>query len=470
MAISNNQYDVTQLAKTDNNGFTAALFPQIKDAYVKKMQEIYGYDIDVSSASADGQFVMMESLVLNNIYRTLESIANNMSPAVASGKYLDILASLSGTFRRRETYSTANIYIANSGTNDVTPAKLIFMDKNGNRWQWLNPLDLNGELKVTFPGKTGDNFTPVAITAVCTMLGPVVALGANQAFTTQSDYNTVFNKAPQNRGGDIYSTIDATTLQVFQNENAKVGNTEESDAELRSRRIRSFGQTGHTVEDSLLAGLLGINGVTDAWVYSASDASKTMTDGVTVPIHSTYVVVATQPGITVPDAVIGEVIYNQMTPGIPTVAATGAAGGIAKSYDIPITSVLTNSVRWKQVDYMTPRIEITLTLANGTTALTTDQQNVIKRAAIDYLNNITIDGFVNPQELMLIIAASDFKTLKYGLPTFTVTGVTYMNSGAKTAFTENKALPLSRFNYETATVTTNDSTITIGLGSGNWPA
>ena len=40
MAISNNQYDVTQLAKTDNNGFTAALFPQIKDAYVKKMQEI----------------------------------------------------------------------------------------------------------------------------------------------------------------------------------------------------------------------------------------------------------------------------------------------------------------------------------------------------------------------------------------------------------------------------------------------
>ena len=119
MAISNNQYDVTQLAKTDNNGFTAALFPQIKDAYVKKMQEIYGYDIDVSSASADGQFVMMESLVLNNIYRTLESIANNMSPAAASGKYLDILASLSGTFRRRETYSTANIYIANSGNGSI---------------------------------------------------------------------------------------------------------------------------------------------------------------------------------------------------------------------------------------------------------------------------------------------------------------------------------------------------------------
>ena len=41
MALSNNQYDVTQLGKVDENGFTAALFPQIKDALAKKMQEIY---------------------------------------------------------------------------------------------------------------------------------------------------------------------------------------------------------------------------------------------------------------------------------------------------------------------------------------------------------------------------------------------------------------------------------------------
>ena len=37
MALSNNQYDVTQLAVANNNGFSAALFPQIKDAYVRKM-------------------------------------------------------------------------------------------------------------------------------------------------------------------------------------------------------------------------------------------------------------------------------------------------------------------------------------------------------------------------------------------------------------------------------------------------
>ena len=94
MALSNNQYDVTQLAVANNNGFSAALFPQIKDAYVRKMQEIYGYDIDVSSASADGQFIMAEALVLNNIYRTLEGIADGLMPASATGKYLDILASL----------------------------------------------------------------------------------------------------------------------------------------------------------------------------------------------------------------------------------------------------------------------------------------------------------------------------------------------------------------------------------------
>lgn len=467
MALSNNQYDITQLAVADNNGFNAALFPQIKDAYVKKMQEIYGYDIDVSSASADGQFIMAEALVLNNIYRTLEGIADGLMPASATGKYLDVLASLSGTFRRTETYSTAELYLANTGTTDVTPDKLVFIDKNGNRWQWLNPIDMNGTAQVTLPAKSGDNVTPVAITATCMILGPVAAVGANTAFATQEDYNNIFAKNAQDRGGDIYATVNAGTIAVFQNKTATLGQAEESDAALRARRIRSFGKTGLTVIDALTASLYNINGVIDAWVYASTDTPQTMADGTTVPVHSAYVVLATQKGIDVPDAVIGETIYSGMTPGIPTVAATGATGGTAKSYEIPVTSLLSTTVRWKSAAYLTPRVSVTLDYLNGATTLSDEQITAIKKAAVNYFNTIPIESSADPRELALLIASADFKTLKYGLPTFTVTGVKAGNAD----FTLPKALPLARFGYDLTTGVTYDaSTKTLTLGTGDWPA
>lgn len=466
MALSNNQYDVTQLAVANNNGFSAALFPQIKDAYVRKMQEIYGYDIDVSSASADGQFIMAEALVLNNIYRTLEGIADGLMPASATGKYLDILASLSGTFRRTETYSRVELYLANTGTVDATPDKLLFVDKSGNRWQWLNPVDINGAAQVTLPAKKGDNVTPVAITATCMVLGPVAAVGANTAFATQEDYNKVFAKAAQDRGGDIYATVNAGTIAVFQNKTATLGQAEESDAALRARRIRSFGKTGTTVTDALIASLCNINGVVDAWVYSATDTVQTMADGIVVPVHSAYVVVATQNGVDVPDAVIGEVIYSGMTPGIPTVAATGAKGGTAKSYEIPVTSLLSTTTRWKNAAYLTPRVTVTLNYLNGTTALTDDQVTAIKAAAVNYFNSIPIEGSADPRELALLIASADFRTLKYGLPTFSVAGI----KAGSTDFTMPKPLPLARFGYDVNTGVTYDAASkTLTLGTGDWP-
>ena len=244
MATANNQYDIEQLAKVDSNGFQAALFPQIKDAYVKKMQEIYGYDIDVSSASADGQFVMAESLVLNNIYRTLESLSDNLSPASATGKYLDILASLSGAFRQGATYSTATVYIANNSTVPLTPSYLLLNDKNGNRWQWINPIESTNTYKVTFPPKNGNNYNVTAIEVTCTELGPIVASSTGQYnMSKPADRNTVFNLPAKDRGCDIFETINAGSLSVYQQSDAITGFAEETDASLRARRLRSFGQS-----------------------------------------------------------------------------------------------------------------------------------------------------------------------------------------------------------------------------------
>ena len=439
MALTNNRYDITELAKVDANGFQAALFPQIKDAYVKKMQEIYGYDIDVSSGSADGQYVMAQSLVLNNIYRTMEALSDNLSPASASGTYLDVLASLSGAFRRGRTYSTATVYIANGSTTDQDPEYLLLNDKNGNRWQWINPIGMDGKRKVTFPAKDGTNWVATAITVTCTELGAINATatgtlteGGKQVpvdMSNQAHRNAIFNMAPKNRGGDIYETVSASMLAVYQKDSAVAGSEEETDASLRARRLRSFGQSGRTVEDSLVANLLSVSGVTDAYVIP-NDTSADLgpvADGVTIPSHSVYVTVATQAEVAVPDIDVALTIYNTMTPGIPTYApAATSTSGVFKSEDIKITDTISNTVKWKATSEIQPKVELKLILQNGTTSLTADQFSAIKTAAMGYMNDIPLGTDFSAIMLKQLVEAADFRTTKYGLPTYQVQSVQYL--------------------------------------------
>lgn len=474
MATANNQYDIEQLAKVDSNGFQAALFPQIKDAYVKKMQEIYGYDIDVSSASADGQFVMAESLVLNNIYRTLESLSDNLSPASATGKYLDILASLSGAFRQGATYSTATVYIANNSTVPLTPSYLLLNDKNGNRWQWINPIESTNTYKVTFPPKNGNNYNVTAIEVTCTELGPIAASSTGQYnMSKPADRNTVFNLPAKDRGCDIFETINAGSLSVYQQSDAITGFAEETDASLRARRLRSFGQSGRTVLDSVASNLLNVPGVIDSWVYSnnTNTDSAALTDGAVVPPHSVYAVIATQPDINVPSINIGTAIYNTITPGIATTdPGNMIQGGNINSEAFNITDHLTNTIYWKKALLTDPVLTIEFTLKNDLVGkmLSDNQKTAITNTIKEFFNNINIGEDVSMPLLTQLIESVDFRTPKYGLPTYEVKSI-FVKGLGDTTDQKNNILknPLTRFYYY-RTQEWNGNVLTMGSDLA-WP-
>lgn len=474
MAIANNQYDIEQLAKVDSNGFQAALFPQIKDAYVKKMQEIYGYDIDVSSASADGQFVMAESLVLNNIYRTLESLSDNLSPASATGKYLDILASLSGAFRQGATYSTATVYIANNSSTPLSPSYLLLNDKNGNRWQWINPIESTNTYKVTFPPKNGNNYNVTAIEVTCTELGPIVASSTGQYnMSKPADRNTVFNLPAKDRGCDIFETINAGSLSVYQQSDATIGFAEETDASLRARRLRSFGQSGRTVLDSVASNLLNVPGVIDSWVYSnnTNTNSAALADGAVVPPHSVYAVIATQPDINVPSVNIGTAIYNTITPGIATTDPGNMIhGGNINSEAFNITDHLTNTIYWKKALLTDPVLTIEFTLKNDLVGkmLSDNQKTAITNTIKEFFNNINIGEDVSMPLLTQLIESVDFRTAKYGLPTYEVKSI-FVKGLGDTTDQKNNILknPLTRFYYY-RTQKWNGNVLTMGSDLA-WP-
>lgn len=426
---TNKEYSVTELATVDANGLVAASFPEIKDAYVRAMQQIYGYGIDVSDASADGQYVMMESLILNNIYRTLESLSDNLSLASATGRYLDILSQISGITRQGATYSKVNVNV--TATSDVnTPGYLFFEDTSGNTWQWINPIDFDNNPTVSFAVGS-----PTAITLTATELG---------AINTAKD--TVF-KCTVNNGLTATATEDAI-----------VGQNEETDTELKVRRFRSLGQSGRTVIDALTANLLNVAGIEDVWVYTNNTGIEQLMDDETkVANHNVYIVVYWQHGVTVSDEIIGETIYNILTPGIQTQSLMRSTtepyplittGGSEKEVTLNITSTLSSNIYWKEASEINTLFEITLTYTSagkddnqfGDFTSETPQITAIKNTILTYLNNITLGNQADPNTLVQLISTADFRTQKYGAATYTVSIPTTDDNTIP-------ALTLNRFYY-----------------------
>ena len=456
MSLINKKYDVSELAEIGTNGFTAASFPQIRDAVASKMKEIYGNDIDLSSASADGQYVNMEALILNNVYRALESLAKSLNPADASGKYLDILASFSGAFRRQPTNSVAQLYVWNTGAAPISPDQIVCMDKSGNEWVWYNPVDYNGQKTVTIPSMLGTptNYVPYGpLEFRCKSFGSVSASGDPNP---SDNWQTVYERSPDVRGGDIYQTIDAGNFQVYQKNAAIAGKDLESDSSLRSRRNLSFGISGATVQNSLIANLLDIEGVDDVWVFNNNTgAPKTMDDGVSVANHDVYVVVWKDPSLnatdTMFDEAVGSAIYDQLTPGVLTTAYSGA-GGVSRNLTIPLSPNINTTMYWKQCVGAAPSIKVTGSIINQST-LSTEQEQAIMDSLITYFNNIRVDEYAYGTEASFSAQAADFRTAQYGLPTYSITSIEYLATAPSTwSPLVSRKLPLTRFNYPAAII------------------
>lgn len=484
--------DVTNLAQVTEGGISCATFPDIKDALARKMQEIYGYDIDLSTASADGQYVMMEALVLNNIYRTLESLVNNLSLASASGKYLDILSNLSGVFRRQATYSTAKVYVDTTALGNSTsePNSLEFLDRNGNYWFWLNPLTIDGTKTITFKGSTkSGEIVVTALTLTCEDLGPINAIGGDllsKGFVLK-DIFTKTDNGNQNyyKKGDINSCISNALFKVYQDENAVIGQNVESDAELRSRRLKSLGQSGSTVLENMQARLMSVAGVVDAIVYSNNTPNVMTIYGMTVQPNTVFPAVCVQNDIVTIDNFIGEAVYNTITPGIGTIGN--------KTYSVVISgsgsTAVSNDVHWKQTISAHPRFTITLVPVDqeNVESVSNEQCNAIGSALKSYFNSLRMDSTIYGSVLAQIIMSADFRSGVYGNQTYSVKEILYNDGNTnKVLFDQQNTTSSLNLNLTKLTYTQEDTVdtisrtaagnatdgiavVTMKFGDGPWP-
>lgn len=489
MAMFNSNIDYTKFIQFNGGTLRVATFVEIRDALVRRYKEIYGNDIDTSTASADGQYINEIALIINNIVNVFAYAYDQLDPSVATGKYLDILCSYNNIQRINQSASQAELYIFNSapaGTPDMVPEVLLFSDRSGQTWRWINGKRTDGTFLTTFPAQKATLIQEVE----CEYLGAIQAQGArfidsNGNPTDNIEENDWNRECP----GWIYQLVDVNPLKVWQYQNAIVGNEEETDDALRSRRYQLLGNQSVSVLEGLHGSLLNISGIKDVFIINNPTGedkplSDPVNDGTEVLAHSIYIALRYKDGINMDKSMLGKLIYNKLTPGIGTTPfgynseydpknpPTGS-----ESYVIQRTSQISYTIYWKKCQPYKPKIVIIMTCNSNYDypdtltsheAVTDVEKNIVKNLQ-SHINNIGIDSYMQATQLLNVVQQSDRQ--KDGVSTFFVKSGTI---GSDSTTQQNHPANLRYFSYDNSdykfaysksdpSMTYNDvCTITIG--------
>lgn len=386
--LKDRKFEIGNFVRLASAGMEVAEFVDVRDAIIKRYKEVYGSDIDLSTASADGVFVNDMALIINNILQVMKSLYSNLNVDTASGIYLDALCRLANVNRMGATKSTASIIITSLLTTG-DPVTFGDTDENGNVTNQITFVDKSGtewvsDVSVTLgPGESAE------VKVTCIESGPI--------------------DAP---AGWIAQTLLVMNLKVEQIEDAVRGSNEESDTELRQRRAQSSGANGISVLESLVGALLEVTGIDDVSIYNNNTLENaTAKDGTTIAPHNMYIIVRQQNGLNIADATIGDLIYTKLTPGIKTTASTATStNGTAKSYEfIPqmlgvTINYLNQFVYWKKAVAIKPTITAKI---KPTQYFTENEFAMIAQEVYNYANNIKLGDSIDADQIFIAILEAD---------------------------------------------------------------
>lgn len=310
----------------DATGLQTATRTKLVAYFTSQLQAIYGADINLDSDSPDGQWMNIWVQSILDLQDLLTQVYNQFDPDNAVGVVLDQRVAINGIQRQAGTFTvtpvtvvlsqSVNLYGLDQNVQDVYTVS----DNAGTLWQLqVTQLGLgSGTHSLSFQAAVpGAELTvPNTITVPVTIVLGVTSVNNPTTYTT-------------------------------------LGVNEESDAQLRVRRLQSVSLASQGYLAGLLAALENINGVSSAFVYE-NNTSATDSDG--VPGHSIWVIVAGSGAA----ADIAQAIYDKRNAGC----------GMFGDQDYTITQVNGTPfvVHWDDVEFQDIFIFFTATSINGTTA------------------------------------------------------------------------------------------------------
>lgn len=245
-------------------GLELKTFPEIRDEVSQGLQAVYGIDINIDQNSPDGQLVSIFSQGGADLREVIFGVYNSFSPDNAFGVILDQRVALNGLVRKAGTYTTIQI--------DVTVDRAVTL---AGLDAAINDPDGTG---FTVADNAGNRFILTATT--------VFVAAGTQTLTFRAEKIGVIQTIPSTITTVVTVTLGVTGV-TNPNPPLQEGENEESDVDLKIRRLRSFELAATGPADAILAALLANTDVVDAFV--AENVENTTED--TIPPHSIWCIV-----------------------------------------------------------------------------------------------------------------------------------------------------------------------------------
>lgn len=241
------------------------------------MQTAFGGGMSQSLSSPQGQLAQSFSAIIGDKNNAIANVVNNMNPNFASGRFQDAIGQI--YFIQRIAASGTVVQATCTGlSGTVIPAGSLAQDTSGNLYQSLNP------------GTIGSGGT-VSIEFQCLTTGPIgCPIGAlSTIYKAVVGWESVTNPAAGVPGFDV-----------------------ESRADFEFRRASSVAANATGSPPSVLASVLSVPNVIDAYVIDNSTNATVNTGPTNYPVAANSIYVAVAGGAA---ADVANAIWNKKSLG-----------------------------------------------------------------------------------------------------------------------------------------------------------
>lgn len=267
-----------------SEGIVVQDLEEIKADLISQFKSIYGTNINLEQNSPDGQWLNILAQEKKDILDFIVQIYNNLDVDAAVGLPQQILYKLNGIQIKNYKYSycyvnvTVNQDVSLTGLDadaeSPTGTGFTVADANGNNWLLLDSVNLTANTTTLL------NFRSMDAGAIISDAGTITV-----PVTIMPGVTTINNP----------------------NKNYITGQTGETAAQFRQRRLRTIAVASQGFDESIEAQMLSLTNVVQCKVYD--NRANSTVDG--IPAHSIWVIVG---GGTSTE--IARVIYNNIPPGI----------------------------------------------------------------------------------------------------------------------------------------------------------
>lgn len=320
-------------------GISAPDYQTILNTITDYFRQIYGSDAYLEPDSKDGQMVALVALAVHDANNTAIACYNSFSPSTAMADALTRNVKINGIFRKAATNSTVDVVLSGTVGTAVTNGSV--RDANGIIWN-LPP--------VVAIGTDGT----VTVTATCSQSGPVAAvIGSIRTINTPT------------RGW----------VSVNNPNTATIGESAETDAQLRVRQSQSVALPSLTPFSALDGALANVAGVTRHKLYENDTGSPDING---LPAHSIAAIVDGGDA-----AVIARTLQGKKGQGVSTFGSTSVI--VSDKYGNPHT------IRFSRSRDVPVHVALTIKAFTGYTSQIGED---IRREIVAYINSLEIGGDV----------------------------------------------------------------------------